>query len=59
MIDAKVPKARRGLIPVIADDIGPLAVCGFGQSKRCAAVPGEKAIKVELIPIETKGAGAS
>jgi tRNA(Ile)-lysidine synthase len=59
MIDAKIPRVKRGLVPVIADDLGPLALYGFGQAKRCAAVPGERTIKIELIPIEMKGAAAT
>ena len=59
MIDAKIPRWKRSLVPVIADDLGPLALYGFGQAKRCAAVPGESAIKVELIPMQMKGAAAT
>jgi len=50
MIDAGIPRSRRGLIPVIADDAGPLAVYGFGQAERCAAGPGEYALRVEILP---------
>jgi tRNA(Ile)-lysidine synthase len=34
-IDAKIPKHERSGIPVLADDIGVVAVGGFGVDKRC------------------------
>lgn len=47
-INAGVPRRRRGLVPVLRDDRGPLAVYGFGQAQRAAAAPGEPALCVEF-----------
>lgn len=45
-IDRKIPKARRGLIPVLADDNGPIAVYGIGVDERCSPGAGDKILKV-------------
>lgn len=47
--EAHVPEGERGRIPVVADEHGVLAVVGFGADERCAAKPGERAIRVEVI----------
>jgi tRNA(Ile)-lysidine synthase len=39
-IDEKTPRSRRSLIPVIADDRGPIAVYGLGQETR--TLPGSR-----------------
>lgn len=46
--ESKIPASCRDLIPVIADEKGPVAVYGFGVSERCAAIPGESALKIEI-----------
>ncbi|MCL1829436.1 MAG: tRNA lysidine(34) synthetase TilS [Oscillospiraceae bacterium] len=46
--DAKIPRAKRESIPVIADEVKVLAVYGFGQDEKSAAKPGTGAIKVEV-----------
>ena len=43
-IDWKIPAARRGLVPVLADEAGVLAVYGLGQNLDRAAAEGEPAI---------------
>jgi tRNA(Ile)-lysidine synthase len=48
-IDKRVPARARGLIPVIADELGPLAVCGVVQGARCAPVRGREAVMVSLV----------
>jgi tRNA(Ile)-lysidine synthase len=55
MIDAKIPQWKRGTVPVIADGAGPLAVYGFGQARRCAALPGDRALKIEMSPLRDEG----
>jgi tRNA(Ile)-lysidine synthase len=55
MIDAKIPQWKRGSVPVIADEAGPLAVYGFGQARRCAALPGDRALKIEINPLRDEG----
>ena len=47
-IDRKVPAARRGLVPVFADDSGVLAVYGLGQNLDCRAAEGEPAILFDI-----------
>ncbi len=46
--EAGIPAGDREAVPVIADDAGPIAVYGFGISERCAAKPGDKALKTEI-----------
>lgn len=48
LAEARVPAAKRGAVPVIADEQGPLAVVGFGVDERRTARPGELSIKIEL-----------
>lgn len=43
-IDRKIPAARRGLVPVFADEAGVLAVYGLGQNLDRTAAEGEPAI---------------
>lgn len=43
---------ERGLVPVLYDDRGPVAVCGFGISERCAAQPGDDVLRVTLRPLD-------
>lgn len=47
--DAKLTQRERDLTPVLADKKGALAVYGFGMDERCAALPGDRAIKIEII----------
>ena len=42
---------ERGLVPVLYDDRGPVAVCGFGIAARCAAQPGDDVLRVTLRPL--------
>jgi len=49
MIDYKIPRDRRVLIPVLADDLGVAAVAGFGPDRRCAASSPDRALYVEFI----------
>ncbi|NMA08303.1 MAG: tRNA lysidine(34) synthetase TilS [Clostridiales bacterium] len=48
-IDAKIPAARRGLIPVLTDGSGRIAaVYGFGVADGFAAQPGDDALEVSF-----------
>lgn len=47
-IDWKIPAARRGLVPVLADEAGVLAVYGLGQNLDRAAAEGEPAILFDI-----------
>lgn len=51
-IEKKIPASRRGLVPVVADEEGPVAVYGFGADLRVAAQPGDDVLKlvIEEIP---------
>lgn len=46
--EAGIPAGDRDAVPVIADEAGPIAVYGFGISERCAAKPGDNALKIEI-----------
>lgn len=48
MIDRKIPAARRGLLPVLADSQGVLAVWNLGVDFVRAARPGEQALLIEI-----------
>lgn len=48
LIDEKVPRHLRELIPVIADRRGVAAVAGFGPDKAFAAKPGDLALKIVI-----------
>ncbi len=47
-IDEHVPSDKRDMIPIIADESGPVAVYGFGVSKMHAARDGDEAIYIEI-----------
>ena len=49
MIEAKIPRSRRGLVPVLRDDRGVLAVFGMGQRAGSAPQPGEPCIIIEIM----------
>jgi len=46
MSDGRIPQWQRGLIPVLRDEEGILAVYGFGQSDRAMAVKDEKQLRI-------------
>lgn len=48
MIERRVPRALRDRLPVLADEKGVVAATGIGVSSRCAAVPGENALRVTI-----------
>jgi len=48
MSDAHIPRPRRGLVPVLRDEAGILAVYGFGQSDRCRAENGDKQLRITI-----------
>jgi len=48
MSDARIPRHRRGLVPVIRDAEGILAVFGFGQADRGRAREGEKQLRITI-----------
>lgn len=47
--ERKLSAAERALVPVIRDEAGPIAVCGFGTAERVWPAPGEKALRVDVI----------
>lgn len=47
-VDEKIPKAKRGLIPVFADDKGLIAVYGMGTDERCNPRAGNEVLKVSI-----------
>lgn len=46
--EAHMPLHERARTPVLYDDDGVIAVCGFGVAERCAAKPGEAAECIEI-----------
>ena len=57
MAEGGIPASRRDRIPVLRDELGPVAVFGFGLAERCAAGPGDLALRVcieRLTPSETE-----
>lgn len=52
--EAQIPAWERERIPVLADEAGVLAVLGFGAEESRLALPGERAVRIE---IEYQGEG--
>ncbi len=48
--EAKLPPAQRRATPVLYDGDGVIAVFGFGIAERCAALPGDMAECIKLLP---------
>lgn len=48
LIDGKVPRAARDLLPVLADEDGVLALASFGPEESRLAQPGEPALSITL-----------
>jgi tRNA(Ile)-lysidine synthase len=47
-IERRIPRSRRALTPVFADDRGVLAVYGIGTDRRVQCAGGEQAIRIEV-----------
>ncbi|MDR2615639.1 MAG: tRNA lysidine(34) synthetase TilS [Oscillospiraceae bacterium] len=47
-IDKKIPGFRRGLIPVVSDELGPLGVCGVAAGARAAPRPGDDVLEIRF-----------
>ena len=47
-VEERIPARQRGLVPVLADERGVLAVPGVGTDQRVFAFPGDEMIKIEL-----------
>ncbi|MBP1736442.1 MAG: tRNA lysidine(34) synthetase TilS [Oscillospiraceae bacterium] len=47
--DEKIPRRLRGRIPVLADDLGVIAVAGFGPEENRLASPGDEAYELLLL----------
>ena len=48
MIDGKIPRRERGLIPVLRDEAGVLAVYGFGQAERALGRGDEPCVRITI-----------
>ena len=48
LTDAKIPRTRRGALPVLRDEAGILAVYGIGQAQRSLPKSGETCIRIEI-----------
>ena len=51
LIDAKVPRADREKLPVVADAAGPVWLAGFGPDAPRLAAPGAPALELRAIPL--------
>ena len=45
-IEKRIPARMRDAIPLIADDLGVLAICGIGRGDRAVPQPGEHALEI-------------
>ncbi len=48
MQERGIPLSKRDLVPVLRDEMGPVAVHGFGMAERCEAKPGDPALCVKI-----------
>ena len=48
LIDEKVPRVSRDLLPVLADEVGVLALASFGPDESRLAQPGQPALSITL-----------
>lgn len=55
MSDAHIPRPLRGLVPVLRDEEGILAVYGFGQAERCAAQRDDRQLRITFEKIYSEG----
>lgn len=55
LAERKLTQSARDSVLVLRDEDGPVAVFGFGTAERCAARPGDTAIRVSLERIEKSG----
>ena len=51
LIDAKVPRADREKLPVVADAAGPVWLAGFGPHAPRLAAPGAPALELRAVPL--------
>ena len=51
LIDAKVPRADRERLPVVADRRGPVWLGGFGPDATRLAAPGAPALELRAVPL--------
>lgn len=49
--EARIPAQSRGLVPVLRDECGILAVYGLAEAERAVPRRGESVIKVEITKI--------
>ena len=47
-IEQRVPERKRAFVPIIADDVGVLAIYGIGVSDRAVPLPGDPVIMIEF-----------
>ena len=47
-IEHRIPRVKRGLVPVVADDEGVLAVYGIGIGQRAVPQPGDTALQIDF-----------
>ncbi len=52
MLERGIPLSKRDLVPVLRDELGPVAVHGFGMAERCEAKPGDLTLCVQIEKME-------
>lgn len=53
--EAKLNGENKALIPVLYDEMGVIAVYGFGIAERCSPAPGDSVVKLEIRTISADG----
>ena len=46
--ERRLTQAQRAIVPVLRDEEGPVAVCGFGAAERVKPRPGDEAFRVDV-----------
>lgn len=52
MLERGIPLSKRDLVPVLRDEMGIVALHGFGMAERCEAKPGDLTICVKIEKLE-------
>lgn len=47
--ERRLTQAERELVPILRDEAGPIAVCGFGAAERVRPARGDRALRVKII----------
>ncbi len=51
--EARLNGENKSLVPVLYDEVGPIAIYGLGIAERCSPISGDSVIKVEFSSVST------